>query len=866
MAPCGGCGTCCCCGERESRTPEELTILGETHEEDEEILPRKDYESLDYDRCINDPYLEVLETISHKRARRYEAVRWVMVFAIGVCTGLVGLFVDYFVRLFSQFKYRVVQSSVEDCTEKGCLALSLLELLGFNLIFVFIATLFVLIQPVAAGSGIPEIKCYLNGVKVPGVVRLRTLVCKALGVLFSVSGGLFVGKEGPMIHSGAVVGAGLPQFQSITFQKIRFNFPYFRSDRDKRDFVSAGAAAGVAAAFGAPIGGTLFSLEEGSSFWNQGLTWKVLFCSMSATFTLNFFRSGIQFSSWGSFQLPGLLNFGEFKCSDSDKKCHLWTAVDLAFFIIMGVVGGLLGATFNCLNKRLAKYRMRNVHPKPKLVRVFEGLLVSLVTTVIVFVASMVLGECRKLSPPTHWNNNTLSLQVSSSEEVNSSIKTFFCPNNTYNDMATLFFNPQESAILQLFHQDGTFSPVTLCFFCCMYFFLSCWTYGISVPSGLFVPSLLCGASFGRLVANLLKSYLGLTHIYSGTFALIGAAAFLGGVVRMTISLTVILIESTNEISYGLPIMITLMVAKWTGDFFNKGIYDIHVALRGVPLLEWEAEEETDKLRASDIMEPNLTYVYPHTRIQSLVSILRTTAHHAFPVVTENRGNEKEFMKGNQLISNNIKFKKASILTRAGEQRKRSQSMKSYPSSELRNMCDDRIAAEEHEEKEDMLQQMLERRYTPYPNLYPDQSPSEEWTMEERFRPLTFHGLILRSQLVTLLVRGVCYSENQSSASQPRLSHSEMLEDYPRYPDIHDVNLTLLNPRMIVDVSPYMNPCPFTVSPNTHASQVFNLFRTMGLRHLPVVNAVGEIVGIITRHNLTHEFLQARLRQHYMTS
>ena len=57
------------------------------------------------------------------------------------------------------------------------------------------------------------------------------------------------------------------------------------------------------------------------------------------------------------------------QCSDSDKKCHLWTAMDLGFFIAMGVIGGLLGATFNCLNKRLAKYRMRNVHPKPKLVR-----------------------------------------------------------------------------------------------------------------------------------------------------------------------------------------------------------------------------------------------------------------------------------------------------------------------------------------------------------------------------------------------------------------------------------------------------------------------------------------------------------------
>ncbi|XP_029975273.1 chloride transport protein 6 isoform X1 [Salarias fasciatus] len=861
MACCGNCFCCqCCCREGESRTPEELTILGEIREEEDEILPRKDYESLDYDRCISEPYLEVLESMDSKKAKKYEAVRWVMVFAIGVTVGLVGLFVDFFVRLFTKIKFTVVGDSIERCSDKGCLSLSLLELLAFNMTFAFIASVLVLIEPVAAGSGIPEIKSYLNGVKIPGIVRLRTFVCKAAGVLFSVAAGLFVGKEGPMIHSGAIVGAGLPQFQSITFRRIKFDFPYFRSDRDKRDFVSAGAAAGVAAAFGAPIGGTLFSLEEGSSFWNQALTWKVLFCSMSATFTLNFFRSGISFNKWGSFQLPGLLNFGEFKCSDGDKNCHLWTAVDLAFFVLMGVVGGLLGALFNCINKAIAKYRLRHIHPKAKFIRLLESLLITMVTTVVVFAASILLGECQELSAPSARNGTPTG-----SEDINSTVRQYFCSNKTYNDMATLFFNPQEAAIHQLFHQDGTFSPVTLSVFFLLYFLLACWTYGVSVPSGLFVPSLLCGAAFGRLVANILKVKLGM-DIYSGTFALIGAASFLGGVVRMTISLTVILIESTNEITYGLPIMITLMVAKWTGDFFNKGIYDIHIQLRGVPLLEWETELEMDKLTASDIMEPNLTYVYPHTRVQSLVCILRTTVYHAFPVVTENRQNEQDFMKGNILISNNIRYKKSSVVSRAGEQWRRCQSMKSYPSSELRNVCDEQSAmARPAEDGEDMLQVMLERRQAPYPNLYPDQSPSEEWTMEERFRPLTFHGLILRSQLVNLLVRGVCYAENQSNAMQPRLSYAELTEDYPRYPDIHDLDLALLNPRMIVDVTPYMNSCPYTVSPNTRISQVFNLFRTMGLRHLPVINATGEIVGIITRHNLTHEFLLAKLRQHYIT-
>lgn len=62
------------------------------------------------------------------------------------------------------------------------------------------------VEPIASGSGIPEIKTVLNGVALPRVLRLKTLVCKVLSVVFSVASGLPVGKEGPMVHSGASIG------------------------------------------------------------------------------------------------------------------------------------------------------------------------------------------------------------------------------------------------------------------------------------------------------------------------------------------------------------------------------------------------------------------------------------------------------------------------------------------------------------------------------------------------------------------------------------------------------------------------------------------------------------------------------------
>ena len=78
--------------------------------------------------------------------------------------------------------------------------------------------------------------------------------------------------------------------------------------------------------------------------------------------------------------------------------------------------------------------------------------------------------------------------------------------------------------------------------------------------------------SSGRLFGTILAlHYPNNVWADPGKYALIGAAAFLGGVVRMTISLAVIIIECTGNITYSLPVILTLIFAKWSGDIFNEG-------------------------------------------------------------------------------------------------------------------------------------------------------------------------------------------------------------------------------------------------------------------------------------------------------
>ncbi|KAM9457964.1 H(+)/Cl(-) exchange transporter 7 isoform 1-T1 [Clarias gariepinus] len=604
--------------EEEAITTEEPDAVRHQPREiphNEKLLSLK-YESLDYDNSENQLFLEEERRMSHMGFRCLEISRWFICGLIGFLTGLIACLIDIMVEKLAGVKYDVVKEYIEKFTTDGGLSVSLILWAVMNSAFVMVGSILVAyVEPIAAGSGIPQIKCYLNGVKIPRVVRLKTLLVKVCGVICSVAGGLAVGKEGPMIHSGAVVAAGVSQGRSTSLKKDFKIFEYFRRDTEKRDFVSAGAAAGVSAAFGAPVGGVLFSLEEGASFWNQMLTWRIFFASMISTFTLNFFMS-VYNGNMGELSNPGLINFGRFE----SVQYYIY---EIPLFIIMGAIGGFLGALFNAINYWLTIFRIRYVHRR--CLQVMEAMLVAAVSATVSFTMIYFSTDCQPLK----------------SDSMEEYPLQLFCADGEYNAMATAFFNTPERSVRSLFHSPtGTYNPQTLGLFTLTYFFLACWTYGLTVSAGVFIPSLLIGAAWGRLFGILLPyAFPSKTSIWAdpGKYALVGAAAQLGGIVRMTLSLTVILVEATGNVTYGLPIMLVLMTAKIIGDYFIEGIYDLHIRLQSVPFLHSEAPATSHWLTAREVMSSPVTCFNRVEKVGTIVDVLSGTStnHNGFPVIMQ---------------------------------------------------------------------------------------------------------------------------------------------------------------------------------------------------------------------------------------
>lgn len=478
---------------------------------------------------------------------------WLIFATIGVLMGAVAFLVEVIVEKLVLWKLDIAQMIIE----YSSWGYALLTFVSFSALFGGTAAILtVFVGPGSVGSGTVELIAYCNGVSYPNFFGVRTLFVKIFGNALAVAAGLCVGKEGPLAHIGAIVG------HMVLYLPFSWLYRY-RNEKDKRELACAGAAAGVSAAFGSPIGGTLFIYEisQPSSFWSFGLTWKIFFCSSISTFVLDILaclRDGRDVSITNA----GMIKFGSY-------ESHPYELFDFCSFIVLGVCGGLLGSLFNQINSEVN--RIRRIYLTSPWKRVGETLFLTTVTSALIFSAPLITQySCQNIK-----NMKT---------DFEAELISYTCPVGEYSPLATLLLNSEGKTIKAFLTKEAMFDYNPLLIHFLIWFLMTILTYGTWVPAGLFLPGILIGCSLGRMMTLFLSTYL--NHDASpATYGTIGAAAVLAGYTRLSFSLAVIMLETTENINLFLPIIFTLFISFAVGRLYTSSYYAICIESKSLPLL-----------------------------------------------------------------------------------------------------------------------------------------------------------------------------------------------------------------------------------------------------------------------------------------
>uniref|UniRef100_A0A1A8NAQ5 Chloride channel protein n=1 Tax=Nothobranchius pienaari TaxID=704102 RepID=A0A1A8NAQ5_9TELE len=475
--------------------------------------------------------------------------------------------------------------------------------------FAFLAVCLVKVfAPYACGSGIPEIKTILSGFIIRGYLGKWTLMIKTITLVLAVASGLSLGKEGPLVHVACCCG----NIFSYLFPK------YSKNEAKKREVLSAASAAGVSVAFGAPIGGVLFSLEEVSYYFPLKTLWRSFFAALVAAFVLR------SINPFGNSRL--VLFYVEYHTP--------WYMAELVPFILLGVFGGLWGTLFIRANIAWCRRRKTTLLGKYP---VLEVIVVTGITAVLAY--------------PNPYTRRSTSELIS--ELFND------CGALESSQLCDYVNNPNMSRPVDDIPDrpagPGVYNALwQLALALVFKILITIFTFGMKIPSGLFIPSMAVGAIAGRIVGIAVEQMAyhhhdwiifknwcrpGADCVTPGLYAMVGAAACLGGVTRMTVSLVVIMFELTGGLEYIVPLMAAAVTSKWVADAFGKeGIYESHIQLNGYPYLDVR-DEFTHRTLATDVMRPRrndpplAVLTQDSTTVEDVETLIKDTDYNGFPVV-----------------------------------------------------------------------------------------------------------------------------------------------------------------------------------------------------------------------------------------
>lgn len=446
--------------------------------------------------------------------------------------------------------------------------------------FTLLALVCTRFAPDAAGSGISQMKSILTGIDarmyLPGYFDPATLIAKVGGLICAVGAGLVVGTEGAYVHIMSIV------------THLLLRTPVFSAFCDRQharmQLLAAACAVGVSATFSSPIGGVLFSMEVTATYYLISNYMKAFISSVTGSLMLHV---TLEIADSSSRERGSSI----FETVLPKNPYQMW---EIPLFMVMGAMVGLLCCAMVLLLRTIAARRKKLRGSQNKWKKLFVKWLDPILVAVIV-------------STLTYWPGE-------------------FARANSIDELVVLFSgDPLPSA----WHSVSKF--FTLSMLCVIYSFLLPLCITLQIPTGVWLPTFIAGAAFGRLFGEILSATGISTAVVPGAYALAGAAAFAGAATR-TVSAAVITIEITGSIPMMLPIFCAVLVSIGVANLLpEQSVYDTLLVVSGLPYLPLVDFDHS--LVAGDVVEPLLVFVTKRTTVAKLLLALQRMPDQDIPVV-----------------------------------------------------------------------------------------------------------------------------------------------------------------------------------------------------------------------------------------
>lgn len=223
--------------------------------------------------------LHELQNVYSLKSRKSKIILIILCFFTGIFSGLIVSSYTLLLNKISFFRNGYLTNLT---VTKIIVGLIIFISVGIVIQFMFSK------YPLIGGSGIPQVNAFLN--KKIKFNWLPELFTKFFGGVLAVGAGMALGREGPSVHLGALIGSGIKKITK-------------RTETEEKYLITCGASAGIASTFNAPLAGVIFSLEELHKFFSPLL----LICVLVASGTSNYVSRmilGPESSFQYNFMLP----------------------------------------------------------------------------------------------------------------------------------------------------------------------------------------------------------------------------------------------------------------------------------------------------------------------------------------------------------------------------------------------------------------------------------------------------------------------------------------------------------------------------------------------------------------------------------